>query len=740
MGTAVDRVDGPVKVTGAARYAADVAPPHLTHGYLVTSTVAAGTIRGIDLSAAGRSPGVIAIYTPDNPLRLNDQPPGLSTLLGEARPPLQDHEVRYHGQIIGLVVAASFEQARDAAALVTVDYDARTPNASFAGNHDRAVAPPPTGLPLGQPVDILADGVSSIDEALRASDVTLTGTYDLPPRHHNALEPHAAVAMWRDGQVTIHSATQGPSAHALEIAAALGVGPDAVRVVSPHVGGGFGGKAFTWAPTLLAAAAARELDRPVKVVTTREQLFTVTGHRSAVHQRLTLGARADGRLNAVKHDSISEAIVEDPGIRATLHFYATPNLHAGLRITAGMDLPRTTIMRAPGDETGSFALESAMDELAERLGMDPIDLRLANYLTHAHSADPAGRLPYSSKHLDECYRVGARRFGWHRRDPQPRAASDGDWFVGMGMATAVLGAARAEAAIRVHFHADGTASVATSTADLGTGMWTVLAVMGADSLGIPISRVRPAIGDSRLPVGAGNAIYGAIGSAATATVAPAVGAATRDAITALIHHAVTHRRSPLQGLDPGEVRYRHGTLTGGGRTVGFGELLTATRTDNLGATTASGPPATQPHTFASYAAHFCEVRVHRWTGETRMSRLTSAVDAGAIVNRKAARNQIIGGLVFGTGAALLEASHVEPATGRIANANLADYLLHVNADIPDIDVHFLDHPDTAFSAVGARGIGELGTIGAAAAVANAVYNATGTRIRALPITPDKLLQ
>lgn len=731
-----NRVDGPDKVTGTARYAADHTPAGLAYGHLVLSTVANATIRSIDTTAARRAPGVLAVFTPDNPLPLHGTPPGVAFFFSEVRRPLSDHEVHYHGQVIGLVLAETTEQARDAAAMINPDYAGRPVDASFVDNIGNAVTPAPIPLPLGRPIDILADGVPDIDAALDASPVTLTAEYRHPARHHNTMEPHAAVAEWHGDELTIHSGTQAPAAHAIELGVAFAVEPAKVHVISPHVGGGFGGKAFTWAPTFLAAAAARELRRPVKVVTTREQLHTVTGHRSAAHQTISLGAREDGTLTAIKHLSVTQAIGEDPGTRTTLHCYATPNLHTSLKVTAGLHLPTTTILRAPGEEVGSFAVECALDELASRLGVDPITLRMRNYLTTSLSPDPAARLPFSSKHLDECYRVGAQRFGWHRRNPAPRSVLDGDWLVGMGMAGGVLGAARAATTVRVLFRRDGTVEVATATADLGTGMWTLLAMTGADHLGLPVDRIRPAIGDSRLPVGPA-AIYGAQGSGATATVIPVVPDAARDAVAALVQHAVTDPRSPLHGQTG--VRYRNGALVGAGRTIGFGELLTATGATDVGATTTGGPPETRQFAFASYAAHFCEVRVHRLTGEVTLSRLATVVDAGAIVNEKTARNQITGGVIFGIGPALFEQARVEGATGRIANANLADYLIPVNADIPAVDVHFLDHPDTNFSPIGARGLGELGTIGSAAAVANAVFHATGIRVRELPITPDTLL-
>ncbi|MFC7588276.1 xanthine dehydrogenase family protein molybdopterin-binding subunit [Nonomuraea antimicrobica] len=571
-----------------------------------------------------------------------------------------------------------------------------------------------------------------IEAALAASEIRVEETYDVPPRHHMMMEPHAAVAAWQAGELTIFSGTQGPAAHALEVATVLGVQPADVHVVSPYVGGAFGGKAFTWAPTLLAAAASRALGRPVKVVTSREQLFTVTGHRAASSQTFGLGADRDGRLKAIKHHTTSQSLVEDPGYRTTAKFYATPNVHIKLSITPDMNLPAATIMRAPGDEAGSFALESAMDELAVALGMDPIELRMTNYL---QGTLIEGK-PYSSKHLDECYQVGAERFGWSRRRAQPGTVIDGDWRIGMGMSTAILDSGRAPTAVRVTFRPNGTATVACATSDAGTGMWTIMALIGAGALNIPVNRIKPALGDSRLPLVGSNDMYGAVGSAATSTVTPAILVAAQEAVDELVQHATTAEGSPLFGATG--VRYDGGRLVGAGTSVDFGELLTRTRTSEVGAqgTTAA---ADDSHAYASYAAHFCEVKVNRWTGEPRLSRFTTVVDAGAILNAKTARNQITGGVLFGLAAAMFEEGKVEGATGRISNANFADYVLPVNADTVPIDVHFLDYPDTRLSPTGARGIGELGTVGAAAAFANAVYNATGKRIRTLPITPDKLL-
>ena len=726
------RIDGRLKVTGAARFAADHTMDGLVFGYLGTATIGSGAIDTMDVRAALAAPGVLAVYTPDNPLSM--QPPRMPIIavIGEGRRPLSDREVSYYGQIIAMVVAESFEQARDAAALIEVTYLPQPPRSSFRHAVPHAVLPPP---PFGQPTEVLAEGVASIDEALSASEVTFSARYTQPGEQHNALEPHGAVAEWDGDRLTIYSATQGPAMHALEISEAFGVPAGQVHVINPHVGGGFGGKATTWAPTLLAAAAARALGRPVKVTATREQLFTVTGHRSPVHQELSLGARRDGTLTALRHEAVSELVREDPS-SASLLFYRVPNLSARLKVLR-LNVPKATIMRAPGYSPGSFALECAMDELAVQLGMDPVELRMRNYLTAA----PDTGLPYSSKHLDECYRVGAERFGWAPRPAAPRSTLDGDWLVGTGMATGVLPAERSLAAARVRFRPDGIAQVATAQADLGTGAWTMLATLGSRELGIPVDQVDPVLGDSWLPSNPADppSLMAAVLSSTTATIASAVAGAARAAIAELTGHAVGHPDSPFHGLDAAEVRYDHGELTGGGRTVAFGDLLAMTQADGIEAVHVEGRQ--QPkYAFASWAAYFCEVRVNRWTGEPRLSRMTAVVDAGTIVNERAARNQIAGGLVMGLGQALLEEVNLEPSTGRIANANLADYLVPVSADIPEPDVVFLGHPDTNFTEAGVRGIGELGCVGSAAAIANAVYHATGKRIRDLPITAEKLFE
>jgi xanthine dehydrogenase YagR molybdenum-binding subunit len=721
LGGSVNRVDGRLKVTGGAKYGVDHDADGVCHGYLLLSTVAKGTIHAMDTTRASASAGVLAVYTPFNPLPLN-------TLRGPTQNwvPLQDDQIRHYGQIVALVVAETFEQARFAATQIRVSYTPQPAAVSFVDELANATELPPT--------DILADGVASIDDALAASEVTVSGTYTQPAKHHNAMEPHSILAVWQGDKLTAYSGTQSPIGHAANIAAALGIPAAQVHVVSPHVGGGFGNKASTWTHDLVTAAAARALGRPVKTALTRAQTFTVTGHRSAVQQTVTLGAARDGTLTALKHDAYSSLSASGwtfesaPG--STSRFlYQTTNLHVGQK-TVTLDWPPSTVMRAPGEESGSFAIESAMDELAHALRMDPVALRLKNYATTY-----LGRgVPWSSKHLDECYQEGAAQAGWSRRNPVPRSVTDGDFLVGLGMSTAVYPASHLPTTVRVRFQPDGTVGIASATADLGTGMWTVLTILGADRLGVPLERIRPGLGDSTLP-----ANLGAFGSTSTASVSSAAVAAAEAAKQALIQLAVTDEHSPLHGMDPASVSYQDGELVASDQRVAFADLLRATGSSSVeGTGNDSGGDANQ-YAFHSFGAHFAEVRVNRWTGEPRLTRITTVIDAGKIVNHKTARSQIIGGVIFGIGHAMSEGARVERASGRIANTNLMDYMLPVHLDVPPIDVSFVEHPDTVFNPLGVRGIGELGTVGAAAAIANAVFNATGVRVRELPITLDKLL-
>jgi xanthine dehydrogenase YagR molybdenum-binding subunit len=722
----INRLDGPLKVTGRAKYGADNNVPGVVHGYVLLSTIARGEIVAMDVTAAKSAPGVLAVYSPFDPLELRTPN---SPVLGDTWVPLQNREVAYYGQPISFVVAETFEQARDAAMLIKVSYHELPAPVSLRDGLATAEEAPPTARDEPPSIEILAAGIESIEDALAASPVVVEATYTTASQNHAPMEPHSAIADWgSEGILTIYSGTQGSNLQAMDLASALDVDPSSVHAVNPFVGGAFGGKGHTSVPAFLAAAAARALRRPVKAALTREQVFTATAGRAATVQKITLGAERDGTLTALRHDSVCSTAADRSFVEPTSHgtsreWYSTRNLAISQKIVP-LNIPRTTFMRAPGEAPGSFALESAIDELAVALDMDPIEVRLRNSST----APPGEDLQWSSKHLDECFRIGAARFGWANRSPHGR--TDGDWLVGLGVATAMFPALRFPATVEVTLREDDTAVVSTSGADPGTGLLTVLSLVGAESLDIQQEKVTPRLGDSRYPAGGMSG-----GSTATASA----GTAIMIAAAKVLDELLTLASSPGAPFEGQEVTYADGRVLAGGRAMTFGEVLRAMDRDTITATGSSAPgEELTKHSFGSWGAQFCEVRVHRWTREVRVSRMLGVFDAGRIINEKAARSQLAGGMIWGLSAALHEGLEIE-ANGRLANGDLAGYLLPVNADIPEIDVHFVDHPDTLHNALGARGLGEIGVVGVAAAVANAVYNATGIRVRDIPIAIEDLL-
>ncbi|MGW4490083.1 xanthine dehydrogenase family protein molybdopterin-binding subunit [Amycolatopsis sp. NPDC004368] len=719
-----DRLDGPLKVTGRAKYAMDHNFPGMAYGYVVVSTVAHGQVEAIDADAAKAASGVVAVYTPFDRLALRTPP--ISPIMGETWVPLRKTDVDYHGQPIAFVVAETFEQARDAALLLHVTYDEKPALVSFdEGLASAEDAPESRGNPPH--IEVLADGVESIEDVFAAAPFVVDNTYRTATQNHAAMEPHSAVAVWRDGELTVYTGNQGSNLIATELAGALDLDESAVHVINPFVGGAFGGKGRTSTPAFLAAAAAKELGRPVKAALTREQVFTATAGRATTLQKVTIGAAADGTILGVRHDSWSSTAMDRSFVEPTSHgtsreWYATKNLSISQKMVP-LNIPPTTFMRAPGEAPGSFALESAMDELAVALDLDPIELRKRN----SSLAPPGKDLQWSSKHLDECFTVGAREFGW---SPRPQGRVEGDWLVGVGVATAMFPALRFPASVAITLHADGTADVATSGADPGTGLLNVMSAVGAESLDLAPALVTPRLGDSNLPPGG---LSG--GSTATASVGTAIMIAAGEVLDALVALA-SAPGAPFEGQ---VVTYADGLLHGDTDTMPFGSLLRAVGRDSLSATGSSAPgEELTKHSFSSFGAQFCEVRVHRLTGETRVSRLLGVFDGGRIINDKLARSQIKGGMIWGVSAALHEALELD-ASGRSATGDFASYLVPVNADIPDIDVHFVQYPDTFHNALGARGIGEIATVGAAAAIANAVYNATGVRVRHIPIMVEDLL-
>jgi xanthine dehydrogenase YagR molybdenum-binding subunit len=695
IGAATDRVDGPLKVTGAARYAADTPVQAPLYGVLVTSAVARGRITAIDETATRAIEGVVEVVTYRNAPRL--QPTSfdftIPTVYVEGGlMPLQTDRVCYWGQFVAAVVATTFEAARAGAAVLHISYAAEPAALTLAAG--RAGAEPVPEF-FGSAIDVQR---GDVEGALASAATAVDATYTTPDETHNPLEPSATIAQWGDdGTLTVHDATQWIMGTRNTLAHFFDLPPEKVRVICPFVGGGFGCKGFIWPHTVIASLAAKLVRKPVKVVLDRTQFFTSTGYRPQTEQRLRLGADAAGKLTAIDHDVLvpTSRVADwmEPCGKTTPWLYDVPNVRTTHRM-ARIDVATPTAMRAPGEAPGSFALESAMDELAVALGVDPLELRIRN---HADVDRTTGN-PFSSKHLLACYREGARRFGWERRPAAPRTLRDGNELVGYGMATATYPAFSSPTEVRVRVEPDLRVAVECATHDLGTGMYTIATQVAADALGVPIERVIVRIGDSAYP----NAPV-AGGSQSTASVTPAIAAACR----ALLEQ------------------------TGG--TIDARAIGTEARAG------AGGDYDEEHFSYHSFGAQFCEVHVDEELASARVSRFVGVFDGGRILNPKTARSQMIGGIIMGIGMALFEESVRDPRSGAVVTNNFADYRVATNADIPPIEVAFIEEPDLRLNALGVRGIGEIAITGVAAAVANAVYHATGKRIRNLPILPEKLL-
>jgi xanthine dehydrogenase YagR molybdenum-binding subunit len=729
VGAPLDRVDGAKKVRGEAMYAADFQLPRMAYAAIVESTVAAGTCR-IDDARAKAMPGVLLVMTPANAPKLPDadkaDPPA-----SRALSLLQNDAVRYNGEPIALVVADTLEHARAAAQAIDVRY---TPSAAVLDfNHAKANAYAPekaNQLPTDAKWGNYAAGLEN-------ADAKVDETYSTPAENHNPMEPHATVAQWNGDRLTVHDATQGIFGARKTLAQRFGIPVENVRVISPFVGGGFGCKGSVWSHVVLAAMAARATGRPVKLALERTDMFQAVGHRPNTEQHLVLGATKDGKLTAIKHEvttttSTFEEWVE-PSCAATRMLYACENGDTRHRLVR-LNIGTPTFQRAPGEATGTFALEVAMDELAVALGMDPIALRMANYA----KTDPLENKPFSSKALDQCYERGAARFGWSRRDPKPRAMRDGRWLVGWGMATATYPARRSKASALARLLPDGSALVQAGSQDIGTGTYTIMTQVAADALGLPAARVRFELGDTEMPE---TPVSG--GSQTAASVAPAVQAACFSARDQLVALAVADDASPLHGANRADVVAEDGWLGVRGEAKQR-ETFAAVIARHGGVPIegrASADPGDAQKKFAlhSFGAVFADVRVDPDLGTIRLRRLHGTYDVGRRLNEKTAQSQLIGGLVWGAGLALFEETLLDVRNGRVVNANLAEYHVPVNADIGEIDVAFVDGNDTAFNPLGARGIGEIGITGAGGAIANAVYHATGRRIRDVPITLDRLI-
>jgi len=694
IGAAVDRIDGPQKVTGAAKYAFEHPVEEVAYAWAVQSTIAKGRIVSIDASAARALPGVVTVLSHENAPRLAPiDRAELAPLRSDAV--LQSDAVAYRGQLIAVVVASTPEIARHAAGLIVVRYEEQPHDVML--RFDRADLIKAPRVNAGYETDT-AQG--DVEAALASAAVALDHTYTTPPYHNNPLEPHATIAAWSDDGVTLYDANQGPTWTRNTVAAAFGLPPERVHVIAPYVGGGFGSKAFPHPHVMLTVMAARVAGRPVKLALTRQQMFAVVGYRTPTIQRIRLGANRDGRLTAIAHDVVEQTstihdFVEQTAVQTRI-MYAAPNRRTTHRV-ARLDVPQPTIMRAPGECPGMFALESAMDEMAIACGLDPIEFRIRN----EPNVDPESGQPFSSRGLVACLHGGAQRFGWAPRNPTPGTRRDGRWLVGTGVAASTYPTRRRSATAVARVDRDGRYSVRIAAADIGTGAWTVLTQIAADALDVTLESVHLEIGDSALPPA--STAGGSMGTASWGT-----------AIVDAAHKLRTRLYDEHGGVVPA---------------------------DGLEATGEAGQnPDAQRFSMHAFGAQFAEVRVDLDTGEVRVPRLLGVFAAGRVINAKLGRSQLLGGMTMGLSMALHEASVLDPRFGDYVNHDFAEYHIATNADVGTVDVSWIDEDDPHVNPMGAKGIGELGIVGTAAAIANAVHHATGIRVRDLPIRLDKLLR
>jgi xanthine dehydrogenase YagR molybdenum-binding subunit len=760
IGKPIDRVDGRLKVTGAARYAADAPVKNVLHAVIVQSTIGQGKISAIDTTAAEGSAGVRAVISPKNMPKLTA---AKNVMFGEKRLPLADMTIFYAGQHVAIVIADTLERAQDAAVQIKISYDSQAPVIEL---DDPGVKVEKPAMDFSGPLQVQR---GDVEQALKGNDLAIIRqTYTLPVETHNPMEMSATVAAWDgDSRVTIWDATQYIDGVRGAIAGAFNLEPDSIRVICPYTGGGFGCKGAQWPHILLAVAAAKLVGQPVKLMLTRSQMFTSCGHRPELSQKITLAADKGGKLVAIAHDTVMHGsyvgeYVEAAGTASSAVLYDTPNLSISHTVRR-MNVATPTFMRAPGENPGTFALESAMDELASALSIDPVQLRLTNYA----EKHPTTGMPWSGKNLKQCYQIGADLFGWAKRNHAVGSMRGGDGrLMGWGMATATYPAHRFPGTARIRLYADGDgirAIGAAASQDLGTGTWTIGTQMTADLTGLPMERTKFELGDSVLPV---SGVSG--GSATAGGLAQALSEAAKILKSALLKLSAEGGNASLADLAPHQVKLQGDVLVAvddPSRSVAIAPLIGKTgRAFVEGVSLAashSGQPGTVPppstksttaggdgedfeaneHKYASqsFGAHFVEVAINAPCPRVSVTRVVSVMDIGRVLNAKTCRSQVMGGVVMGIGQALLEETIYDKRTARPVTDNLADYAVCVNADIGSIETHFIDEPDVHFNALGCRGVGEIGITGLAAAISSAVYHATGKRIRNLPITPDKLL-
>jgi xanthine dehydrogenase YagR molybdenum-binding subunit len=733
------RIDGPRKVTGLAKYASDFQFPGMLYAVPVEATIANGKLLTLDTAAAEKIPGVRAVLHRANIGNIfrSTPAPGFDRVCLERRPPFEDDTIHYWGQYIALAVADTFEAAKAAADGVRATYSQEKPNVESlleAGNDPDVV------LTAYGPMERLQSHRGDAAVAFDNAAFKLDETYVTPAETHNPLELHSTVAAWDGPMLTLYDSTQGVVNLRSVLAQMFGLPKENVRVISKFLGSGFGGKLYPWTHVSLAAAAARKLGKPVKLVVSRKMMFQSVGHRARTQQRVRLGASRDGKLVSVQHDyvyhmSMLDVYHEDCG-EATPFHYSVPNLRVSFG-RARRNIGATADMRGPGAVPGLYATESAMNELAERLKIDPVQFRILN----EPKLDESLNLPFSSRHYLECLNLGAEKFGWSNRNAAVGSMKRDGLTLGWGMAGAAWIAGTFAAEANLQLLDDGTVRVACATQDIGTGTYTILAQLASQKTGVPLDKIDVELGDSALPDGP---ISG--GSLATSSVIPAVFKAADQAITSLLIIAVTTPGSPFLGLKPDALALEDGRVfvkaEGPARGVVFWDVL---RGANARLVTGSGRAEqtafapNQKFSKHSFGCHFVEVTWQPETARLRVTRVVTVMDAGRILNPLAGRNQIQGAVVMGIGMALFEETTYDPQNGAPINSNLADYMMTVNADAPPIDVHFLDFPDMEINELGARGIGEIGLAGIAAAITDAVHHATGVRVRELPVKIEDLI-
>jgi len=733
IGQPISRIDGRLKVTGGARYTADIAPETIVHAAIVYSTIANGRIVSIDTAAAESAPGVLAVLTHKNMQRMKALPWSHLHPQGQTYLPLQDDQIHYAGQPVALVIAATLDQATYAGTLTKVAYESHPPKVfDLRTAKEDAIEPPQRMWPL-------SSSIGDADKAIADAAVKIGHTYTMPDRHHNPMEPHVTLAVWDDtGTLTLYDSTQMVVGTRKLVSLVLGLPEEKINVVCEFLGGGFGGKSWSWPHTLLAALAAKMVNRPVRLQLSRAQMYSMVGHQPATVQTVVLGADHDGNLAGIRHDSVNPTSIFDDYVEyaamASRHLWRASGGIATSHKVVHVNRNSPVVLRAPMEAQGHFALECAMDELAHETGIDPVELRLRNDA----ETDPYSGRPFSTRALRECMTEGAARFGWDKRTPEPRSMRHGRYFVGQGMAAAIYTHWRWPGKARVTLNGDGSALVQAAAHDIGTGTYTIMAQVAADALGLPPDRVNVRLGDTRLPES-----HPAIGSSTTANGTAAVMLAAQAVREKAMVLAFTGRDAPFAGAAPEDLTVADGRLVlkKTNLNITYSELLAR---NGIASLTGDGDytpieEANGPKAIFSFSAVFAEVRVDADLGLVRLNRVVGAYDAGRIINPKTARSQAIGGIIWGAGQALLEQSETDPVSGQFTNRNYSGYLVPTNADIPNLDVMFVGEFDEEASPLGAKGLGELTAVSVAPAIANAVYHATGRRVRDLPITVEKVL-